>query len=168
MIVVDASAALSALLNAGAAREALGDGQLHAPHLIDAEVASGLRRHVASGSIGGDAGWAALETWARLGLTRYATHGLLDRVWALRGNLSAYDAGYVALAETLRCSLVTADARINRAPGVRCRSRWCPGRDVPAIRGARPRLGSGRRRTGARRRAGQRTASSASTIPSPT
>lgn len=46
--------------------------------------------------------------------------GLLERVWALRENLSAYDAGYVALAEVLRCSLVTADARIGRAAGVRC------------------------------------------------
>jgi predicted nucleic acid-binding protein len=45
---------------------------------------------------------------------------LLDRVWHLRENLSAYDATYVALAETLGCSLVTADARLSRAPGVQC------------------------------------------------
>lgn len=120
MIVVDASAALSALLNAGPAREALAREQLHAPHLVDSEVASGLRRQVASGRIDTDAGWTALDTWRRLGLTRYPTHGLLGRIWALRDNLSAYDAGYVALAESLDCSLVTADARISRAPGIRC------------------------------------------------
>lgn len=120
MIVVDASAALSALLNAGPAREALASEQLHAPHLIDSEVASGLRRLVASRGIDADAGWAALGIWGRLGVTRYPTHGLLERIWALRDNLSAYDAGYVALAESLGCSLLTADGRISRAPGIHC------------------------------------------------
>ena len=120
MIVVDASTALSALLNDGPARDTLAREQLHAPHLIDSEVASGLRRHVATGRITAEDGWAALDTWSRLGCTRYALHGLLERIWALRDNLSAYDAGYVALAEALDCSLVTADARISRAPGLRC------------------------------------------------
>ena len=120
MIVLDASAALSGLLNAGPAREALAEEQLHAPHLVDSEVASGLRRHVASHRIAADDGWAALDAWRRLGLTRYAVHGLLQRVWELRENLSVYDAGYVALAESLGCSLVTADGRISRASGVRC------------------------------------------------
>lgn len=120
MIVLDASAALSALLNAGPARESLASEQVHAPHLIDSEVASGLRRHVATGRIAAEHGWVALDAWRRLGLTRYATQGLLERVWELRSNLSAYDAGYVALAESLGCALVTADARISRAPGLRC------------------------------------------------
>lgn len=120
MIVLDASAALSGLMNAGPARESMAVEQLHAPHLVDSEVASGLRRQVASGRIATDDGWAALDAWRRLGLTRYATHGLLERIWGLRHNLSAYDAGYVALAESLACSLVTADARISRAPGIRC------------------------------------------------
>ena len=119
-MVLDASAALSGLLNAGPARLSLADEQLHAPHLIDSEVASGLRRHVATRRIAAEAGWAALGAWRRLGLTRYAVHGLLDRVWELRENLSAYDAGYVALAESLDCSLVTADARLSRAPNLRC------------------------------------------------
>lgn len=120
MIVLDASAAPSGLLNAGPARESLAGEQLHAPHLVDSEVASGLRRQVAAGRIATDDGWAALDAWRRLGLTRYATHGLLERIWELRDNLSAYDAGYVALAESLTCSLVTADARISRVPGIRC------------------------------------------------
>lgn len=120
MIVVDASAALSALLNDGAARHFLATDQCHAPHLVDTEVASGLRRAVAALQIEADAGWAALDTWRRLGVTRYAVHPLLARVWQLRGNLSAYDAGYVALAESLNCALLTADAKLSRAPGIRC------------------------------------------------
>lgn len=118
--MVDASAALSALLNAGPARRALTDHQLHAPHLIDTEVASALRRRVAAQQLGADAGWTVLDSWRRLGLTRYPTYSLLDRVWELRDSLSAYDASYVALAEMLDCDLVTADARVSRASGVRC------------------------------------------------
>jgi predicted nucleic acid-binding protein len=120
MIVVDASAALAALLNAGAARRALGGEQLHVPHLIDAEVASGLRRQVASAQIGPDAGWTALDVWRHLGMVRYPVFGILDRVWQLRDHLSAYDATYVALAEQLGCALLTADQRLARAPGLRC------------------------------------------------
>lgn len=120
MIVVDASAALSALLNAGAARDAVASEQLHAPHLIDSEVASGLRRRVSAQRLDGAAGWLALDTWRRLGMTRYPVFTLLERVWEIRDNLSAYDASYVALAELLGCSLITADARLSRAPGVRC------------------------------------------------
>lgn len=120
MIVVDASAALSALLNAGQARRTIASERLHAPHLVDSEVASGLRRRVIAQRMGADAGWAALDTWRRLGLTRYPVFSLLDRVWELRDNLSACDASYVALAELLDCSLLTADARLGRAPGIRC------------------------------------------------
>ena len=120
MIVVDASAALSALLNAGPARSVLASEQLHAPHLIDSEVASGLRRKVAAQRLDADAGWTALDTLRRLGMTRYPVFALLDRVWELRDNLSAYDASYVALAELLGCSLLTADGRLGRAPGPRC------------------------------------------------
>jgi predicted nucleic acid-binding protein len=120
VIVVDASAALSGLLNDGPARRSLATDQLHAPHLIDSEVASGLRRRVAARQVTADNGWAALDTWRRLGLTRYAGYPLLERVWQLRDNLSAYDAGYVALAESLGCPLVTADVRLSQAPGIRC------------------------------------------------
>ena len=120
MIVVEASAALSALLNDGSARRALASEQLHAPHLIDSEVASGLRRMVAAEQLSADAGWTALDAFRRLGMTRYPVFSLLDRVWELRDNLSACDASYVALAELLDCCLLTADARLSRAPGIRC------------------------------------------------
>jgi predicted nucleic acid-binding protein len=120
VIVVDASAALAALLNAGPARQALAAEQLHAPHLIDSEVANALRRETAARQLDADAAWAALDTWRRLGMTRYPAYSLLDRIWELRDNLSSYDATYVALAELLDCSLLTADGRLGRAPGIGC------------------------------------------------
>ena len=120
MIVVDASAALSAVLNGGPARRALTNEQLHAPHLIDSEVANGLRRRVAAQQLSAPDGWSALNAWRSLGMTRYPVFALLDRVWELRENLSAYDASYVALAELLNCNLLTADTRLSRAPGIRC------------------------------------------------
>jgi predicted nucleic acid-binding protein len=120
VIVVDASAAIAALLNAGPARTALSDEAVHAPHLIDSEVAQALRRLVLRRSLGADDGWAALDSWRRLGIIRHSVGGLLDRVWELREDVSAHDASYLALAEALDCSLLTADARLGRAPGLRC------------------------------------------------
>lgn len=127
MIVVDASACLAALLRAGPARRALADQQLHAPHLIDIEVARGLRRQVRSQRLTADAGWGALNVFRRLGMTRHPATGLLERVWELRPNLSADDACYVALAETLGCDLLTADARLGRTPGITCAMTIVPG-----------------------------------------
>ena len=120
MIVLDASAALSALMNAGDARDVLGREQAHAPHLIDVEVVSGLRRLVLSKTLGAARASRLLTTWTRLGLTRYGAQGLLPRVWELRANLTVYDATYVALAEALGCGLVTADRKLAQAAGVRC------------------------------------------------
>ena len=120
MIVVDASAAIAGLLNDGPARRSLAAEQLHVPHLIDTEVASGLRRLVIGRLMTEKQGRTTLDTWRRLAATRYPAHGLLERIWALRENLTAYDAGYVALAEQLDCSVVTADARLAAAPGIRC------------------------------------------------
>ncbi|NMN97865.1 type II toxin-antitoxin system VapC family toxin [Antrihabitans stalactiti] len=120
MIVLDASAAVAALLNAGESRKMVEQEQLHVPHLIDPEVASALRRRVLSGRLGESNGRAALDVWSRLGMTRYPINAVLSRIWELRDNLSAYDASYVAVAEQLGCSLVTADARLGQAPGIRC------------------------------------------------
>jgi predicted nucleic acid-binding protein len=69
----------------------------------------------------------ALAVWQRLAVTRYAGADVLSRVWELRQNVSAYDATYVALAESLECALVTADGRLGRAPGVRCVVTVLPG-----------------------------------------
>jgi predicted nucleic acid-binding protein len=120
MIVVDASAGLAGLMNDGHARQLLATERLYAPHLIDSELASALRRQTQTGRVSTTDGWKALDTWRRLALTRYPAVGLLTRIWELRDNLSAYDATYVALAESLDCALVTADARLSNAPQLRC------------------------------------------------
>jgi predicted nucleic acid-binding protein len=127
VIVVDASAAVAALLNAGPARRALASDQLHAPHLVDSEVASALRRRVSMAQLAPDAAWRALDTWRRLGLTRYAVIGVIERIWQLRDNLSAYDASYVALAEQLGCALLTCDRRLGRADRIQCPITVVPG-----------------------------------------
>jgi predicted nucleic acid-binding protein len=120
MIVVDASAAVAALLNDGQARHLIGTERLHTPHLIDSEIASGLRRLVQRNQLSAADGWNALRTWRRLAVTRYPVHGLFERMWEIRENFSASDASYVALAETLDCALVTADARLGHASQARC------------------------------------------------
>lgn len=120
MIVVDASAALAALLNDGQARQLIAAERLHTAHLIDSEIASGLRRQVQRNQLSAADGWNALRTWRRLAVTRYPVYGLFERIWEIRENLSAYDASYVALAETLDCALVTADGRLSNVSQARC------------------------------------------------
>ena len=93
---------------------------MHVPHLIDPELANALRRGVAASRIEPGDAWTALDRWRRLGMSRYAVFHLFERVWELRQNLSAYDASYVALAESLDCALITADVKLGRAPGLRC------------------------------------------------
>ncbi len=122
MIVVDASAALEVLLNtpaAGAVEERLFDPEqtLHAPHLIDIEVAQVLRRYAMKGEIDSERCHAALIDLADFPLSRYPHDVLLPRVWELRDNLTAYDAVYVALAEALDAPLLTRDQRLTAAPG---------------------------------------------------
>jgi predicted nucleic acid-binding protein len=120
MIVCDASAALAGLLNDGEARRLLAGERLHAPHLIDSEITSALRRQVRAQRLSAAQGWHALDTWRHLAMTRHAVHALLDRIWDLRDSVSAYHASYVALAEALDCPLVTADARLSGASRLRC------------------------------------------------
>ncbi len=120
MIVVDASAALLALLNDGDARRALSNESLIAPHLIDVEVTSALRRQVRAGVLEPAAAAECLATWQLLGLERVAVTHLLGRMWELRDNVTPYDAAYVAVAEELDLALITGDARVANAPGPRC------------------------------------------------
>lgn len=89
MIVVDGSAAVTALLNAGPARQALAEERVQVPHLIDSEVANVLRRGVAASRIEPGDARTPLDRWRRLGVSRYAGFHLLARVWELRENLSA-------------------------------------------------------------------------------
>src|SRR5215470_14328278 len=122
MIVVDASAMLEVLLrtpDAHAVEKRLFDPErtLHAPHLLDVEVAQVIRRYAANGEIGDDRGRAALADLADLPMHRYPHDFLWPRVWDLRNNLTACDAVYVALAEALDAPLLTRDARLAAAAG---------------------------------------------------
>jgi predicted nucleic acid-binding protein len=120
--VVDASALLEVLLQTARARRiearlfAAGES-LHAPHLIDVEVAQVLRRYAAMGAMDAARAEQALRDLDDLPLSRYAHGMFLPRIWSLRDNLTAYDAAYVALAESLPGPLLTCDRRLARAPG---------------------------------------------------
>ncbi len=120
MVVVDSSALTEALLRPGRSRERLSEEELHAPHLVDSEVTSALRGLVLGNRLDADRAAVALDGLQSASVTRYPASPLTQRVWQLRANLTAYDALYVALAERLGCALLTADARIARAPGLRC------------------------------------------------
>ena len=122
MIVVDASALLEVLLRTPAARaierRLFASGEtLHAPHLIDVEVAQVIRRYAAHGDIDADRGQGALADMADMPMRRYAHDIFLPRIWGLRDNLTAYDAVYVALAEALDAPLLTRDGRLAGAVG---------------------------------------------------
>ncbi len=122
MIVVDASALLEALLRTPVAKvleERLLDPRetLHAPHLLDIEVAQVIRRYAANGEISSERGRVALADLADFPINRYPHDFLLPRIWDLRNNLTAYDAAYIALAEALKAPLLTRDQRLAAAPG---------------------------------------------------
>lgn len=126
MIVVDASAVLEFLLQTslGARVEARlfgEDDELHAPHLLDVEIAQGLRRLVRSGEVSSGRAKEAIADLADLDLHRHAHIDFLDRAWKLRDNISAYDAMYVALAEAIAAPIVTCDSPLAKAPGHRAR-----------------------------------------------
>ena len=120
MVVIDASVLVDALLAAGPARGRLASDNLQAPELIDAELLSVLRKLVLAEKLQEGHALQALATADLLGLRRHPSRSLWPRAWELRTNLSAYDALYVALAEQLNAPLLTADARLARAPGLRC------------------------------------------------
>lgn len=120
MIVVDASAAVLGLLNDGDARRVLASEVVAVPHLVDSEVVHALRSQVLRGVATDDQARTALDRWARLGISRFAVAGLFGRMWSLRENLTAYDATYVALAESIGCDLLTADRRLATALGPKC------------------------------------------------
>ncbi|MBL8707430.1 MAG: type II toxin-antitoxin system VapC family toxin [Rhodospirillales bacterium] len=117
MIVVDASALLAVLLrlpDAGAVRQQIFDPRhsLHAPHLLDIEVAQAIRRFALSGEIDAETGRSAVGDLADFPVRRYPHDALLPRIWSLRDNLTAYDAAYLALAEALDAPLLTRDQRL--------------------------------------------------------
>ena len=120
MIVLDSSAAVEWLLGLPLA-DAVADRirsveSIHAPALIDIEVAHVVRRYCAAGEIPARSGERALSALAGLDVIRYTHELLLPLIWRLRHNLMAYDAAFVALATVLEAPLVTLDERIAQAP----------------------------------------------------
>ncbi|MGC2110806.1 MAG: type II toxin-antitoxin system VapC family toxin [Candidatus Korobacteraceae bacterium] len=126
MIVLDASAAIEWLLQTPTGvkigRRIFGSNEtLHAPHLLDVEVTQVLRRYVSMHSVAPSRAGEALQDLLDLRLHRHPHAPFVQRAWELRGNLTAYDALYVALSEALGATLVTCDARLAAAPGHRAR-----------------------------------------------
>jgi len=120
MIVLDASAAIDWLLQTAAGREiesriyARGES-LHAPHLLDLEVAQVLRRLAREGAVSAPRADQAIQDLLDLRVTRYPHFVFLPNIWRLRDNFSAYDAAYIALTEKLGATLITRDARLASA-----------------------------------------------------
>ena len=122
MIVLDASAAVDWLVQTAAAQRIEDrifsrNQSLHAPELLDLEVAQVLRRLVREGALSASRAEGAIEDLLDLRIRRYPHWVFLPRIWQLRHNLSAYDAAYVVLAEKLGATLLTRDAKIASAAG---------------------------------------------------
>ena len=122
MIVLDASAAVDWLLQTSAGHSIENriyskNETLHAPHLLDLEVAQVLRRLALQGVVSIHRADEAVRDLLDLRITRYPHLVLLPRIWQLRHNFSAYDAAYIVLAEKLGAALVTRDARLASASG---------------------------------------------------
>lgn len=125
MIVVDASVLANAMADDGGdgatARVRLTNaGALAAPDLIDVETVAVLRKRWISGDLTDQRFSDAIDDLEDLDLTRYPTLPLIRRAFDLRANVTAYDAVYVALAERLNCTLLTADRRLATAPTTSC------------------------------------------------
>ena len=124
MIVVDASVVAPALADDDAdgdrARERLHGERLVAPEVFDLEVVTVIRKALLAGVLDERRAAIALADLVDLDLERVSHRPLLGRIWELHRNVTPYDAAYVALAETIEATLVTADRRLSQAPGTRC------------------------------------------------
>ncbi len=129
-VVADASVLVAALVDSGHegkwAESAVAAGHLAGPELVLAEATNVLRRLERAGEVSGLEASASQRSLLQLDVELYPFAPFAERVWALRGNLTSYDAWYVALAESLACPLVTLDHRLSRAAGPRCTVRVPP------------------------------------------
>jgi predicted nucleic acid-binding protein len=116
-VVLDASAAVDALLGSSPWPHA---GDLHAHAGLDIEVVSALRRHALAGRVPAHVAREALDAFDALRITRHPLRRLIPRIWMLRDDVSAYDAGYVALAEALGMPLLTLDRRLAKTAARYC------------------------------------------------
>jgi predicted nucleic acid-binding protein len=125
VIVLDASTVLAVLVGSGPLTERIRNKvgrpgeSLHVPHVMDLEVLHALRRQTLLGTLSRKRGAEALEDLKNIAFVRYPHTPLMERIWELKDDLTAYDAAYVALAEALGAPLITLDARLAQAPGIR-------------------------------------------------
>jgi len=99
----------------------VGRHELMAPHLMVVEVANILRRLARAGVLAeAEAGMAHADL-IRLRVQLFDYAPFADRVWTLRNNVTAYDALYVSIAESLDIPLATLDRRLTTAVGPSCR-----------------------------------------------
>lgn len=121
MIVVDCAALLDALTGVEGTEELRADlagEELHAPTLLDFEVVSALRALTLGGQISAARAQDTLTDFDAIPIRRWPSSAAFRlRSFALRGNLTAYDAAYVALAEALECPILTRDTRLSRSRG---------------------------------------------------
>ena len=120
-VVIDASALVELLLRrerAPAILQVVGDTSMVAPDVINPEVLWALRRRERDGELLAVRARQAVQDLLDAPVRRLSTLPLLPTVWQLRANVTSYDACYVALARDLGCSLVTADRKLSRAPGL--------------------------------------------------
>ena len=122
--VVDASVVVAALVDLGPegawSEQTLVEGSLIAPELVLVESSNVLRRLERSREISEIEAALAHSALLRLELELFPFAPFADRVWALRENLTCYDAWYVAIAEAFECPLVTLDRKLSRASGPMC------------------------------------------------
>jgi predicted nucleic acid-binding protein len=120
VIVVDASAIIDAIDGRRSVLDWLTGADVHAPHLLDLEVASALRRLAASGRIDQQRALDSLHLLAQAEIRRHPHLPLLPVIWSLRDRVTSYDAAYVALAAALDATLVTTDTKLAAVPGLPC------------------------------------------------
>lgn len=121
--VLDASTVVAALVDDGPvgrwAGDVLASPGLAAPHLMPVEAANILRRSVLAGELSADSAALAHGDLIGLDVDLFSYEAFAERVWEPRETVTAYDAWYVAVAETLAAPLATLDLRLTRAPGPR-------------------------------------------------
>jgi predicted nucleic acid-binding protein len=125
LIVVDASVLANVVGDDGPAGRAAraritAAGQVSAPDLVDVETVAVLRKRWLAGDLTARRFRSAVDDLIAIPVVRFPTGAMMLRAYALRANVTAYDATYIALAEALSCTLVTGDARLSRAPGINC------------------------------------------------
>lgn len=117
-LVVDASVVAEILFGTEAGRRAVAliDGhELLAPPHLTVEVASVIRGWSLSRQITDEQALRAFDEFDALGVEQVPMMSMLPAVYALRHNISAYDAMYVVLARAAQCRLLTLDARLATA-----------------------------------------------------